>query len=178
MSKTDKDRPAWVQNLEHGLIDHDHRHGVCIVGSGHEPRWSHHYITCKKREVVEFTCTRKEPYESPYRFSPSRCWIYDLGAELWSPCAGHRRVEWHEEIPCSCDDKPAAVTCTPTWVYGRCWSGGIPSAFVRSYYHKPERARERRLRELAREYNTYGDLEDEGDYVNRQGRGSMRWLYW
>jgi hypothetical protein len=53
----------------------------------------------------------------------------------------------------------------------------VPSEFVRTYYHKPERARERKLRDYAREYNTYGELED-GDFENRQSRGSARWLYW
>ena len=36
---------------------------------------------------------------------------------------------------------------------------------------------ERKLRDYAREYNTYGELED-GDFENLQARSSARWLYW
>lgn len=99
-------------------------------------------------------------------------------------CAGHREYRWDYSIPCVCDDYPPKPTCdriavddrngTRRWRYT--W-GGVPSEFVRTYYHKPERARERKLRDYAREYNTYGDIED-GDFDNRQARNSARWLYW
>lgn len=186
MSKTDKDRPFWVQNLEHGRIDHDHRNGVCIISDDQRdrwPAWRHHWALCAKRVKVEYTCTKAEPHHD--RMGGQTCWTLKKVAGdtigylrwEWVQCIGHTRTEFHDEIPCSCDDKPEPATCTPSWVYGRCWSGGVPSDFVRRYYHRPERARERGLQELVREYNAYGDLED-GDFVNRQARNSCRWLYW
>ena len=99
-------------------------------------------------------------------------------------CAGHREYGWDASIACSCDDFPPRPTCDRTAVDDRngtrrwryTW-GGVPSEFVRTYYHKPERARERSLNDYAREYNTYGELED-GDFDTRQARNSARWLYW
>lgn len=99
-------------------------------------------------------------------------------------CVGHRAYRWDYSIPCTCDDFPLRPTCDRTSVDDkngtRRWRytwGGVPSEFVRTYYHKPERARERKLNDYAREYNTYGELED-GDFENRQSRSSARWLYW
>jgi hypothetical protein len=207
MSKTDKTRPLWVQNAEHGHIDHDHADGVCVVSHDQRDRWPHnrrnHYRRCAKRVEVEYYCTKDEPYRGRgghyWRrgWDLQTCWTLVRNCECPIPedwkredhgctsrwirvkCTGpHTRIETDNSIPCVCDDWDEIPTCFPSWEIGRHYTwGGVPSEFVRRYYHKPERARERELRDLAREYNAYGDLED-GDFVNRQGRNSCRWLYW
>ena len=225
MSHTDKDKPLWVQNAEHGVIDHDHTRGVCIVLNDQRDRWGgwrHHFgKRCKKRVLVEFECHPEkvngkrqlvfpEDIELPqYRYGYSTrlntdaCWVWTCdcpfetskyGTRIYEDsswghrlfcehryfvkCRGHSFTETDDSIPCSCDAKPEAATCTPAWGFGRhFFYGGIPSDFVRQHYHCPERARERKLRDMAREYNAYGDIEDD-DFENRQARNSMRWVYW
>lgn len=96
-------------------------------------------------------------------------------------CEGHTEVKRDASIPCTCDDWPERPTCDAYPAgdqdYFRYFSGGVPSWYVTQYYHRPERARERRLRDLAREYNAYGNLADD-DFVNRQARSSARWTWW
>lgn len=197
MSHTDKDRPFWVQNQESGIIDHDHRHGVCIVGIDKSIQWSsfrNHYRHCAKRVEVVTRCWKDEPnkfYDWRNKRYVYTCWKWEYKCDpapvefhwhiycekdYYVECIGHKRIEHHDEIPCSCDNRPVPPTCFPRWQFGYTY-GGVPSAFVRTYYHKPERARERKLRDLAREYNAYGDIED-ADFFNRQGRSSARWDYW
>lgn len=199
MSKTDKDRPFWVQNLDIGRIDHDHRTGVCIIGDDKRESWSswrNHRRVCKKNVTVEYTCTKQDPV-LVYRWREGRvqtCWGYSrvcpcpipddwknedhgcTGRYRYTQCVGHTRIEHDASIPCACDDRPPRATCFPAWNFGYCY-GGVPHEFVRTYYHGPERARERQLKNMAREYNTYGDIEDD-DFFNRQARSSARWDYW
>lgn len=199
MSRTDKDRPLWVQNAEHGLIDHDHRTGECIISDDQRDKWNswrNHWRRCNKRVIVEYNCTKDDPNFTAYswrtRSRRQTCWTWVCECDIDEPhewmfhcdnpgrvqCAGHTRVEYDDSIPCVCDDRPPLATCTPDWVYGRAYvTGGVPTWFVRQDYHRPERARERKLRDLAREYNTYGDIEDD-DFVNRQARNSCRWTWW
>lgn len=190
MSKTDKDRPFWVQNLEHGQIDHNHTTGVCIISDDQRERWSawghHRGIKCKKRLEKTWYCTKDKPYST---WKAQHCWTWTWtdpdapigykGPLRWVKCTGpHKKWEWDDSIPCSCDDRPPSPTCFPSWKVGRhYYHGGVPTWFVREVYHRPERARVRQLRQMAREYNYYGDLED-GDFVNRQGRNSARWEWW
>jgi len=230
MSKTDKDRPLWVQNAEHGIIDHDHRNGECIVSNDQRdrwPSWQHHYMTCKKRVTVEFECHPEKVngkreivypdgielpdrrYGWMNRRSTDKCWVwtcdcpytpvytygvlshrqYEDGTNwhhgaycdyrYFVKCRGHSVLEYDDSIPCSCDDRPEPATCTPAWKVGSYYTyGGVPSWFVRTIYHSPERRREREdLRAMAREYNAYGDIEDD-DFDNHQARNSCRWTWW
>ncbi len=215
MSRTDKDRPWWVQNFQDGpeLYDHDHRSGKCIEESLDYAKWSQHrgrHRDCKKYLTWTEYCTKAEAYvghkKNPHPTHGERnygkCWVTmcDHRPYNWvtrehhytsicsdayrHQCAGHREHRWDYSIPCTCDDFPPRPTCdriavdnkngSRRWRYT--W-GGVPSEFVRTYYHKPERARERNLHDYVREYNTYGDLED-GDFENRQARNSARWIYW
>lgn len=199
MSKTDKDAPFWVQNSWHGMIDHDHRRGECIVSEDQRdrwPAWRNHHRRCNKRVEVTTYCTKYDPntyYSWPARRRVQTCWKWEYKCnpdpdefhwhiycerDYYAKCIGHRKIEYRNEIPCTCDERPEVATCFPSWKAGQFYIwGGVPSAFVRTYYHKPERARERKLRDLAREYNAYGDIED-GDFVNHQARNSARWDYW
>lgn len=201
MSRTDKDRPWWVMTLQDdNYISHDHRFGKCIeetpeyavAVNGRHWYAPHHWRRCKKRiEVTEY-CTKKEPHRDWY--GRPTCWTHrcacgarpahNLGffCDVWVrvQCNGHTIRTTDDSIPCVCDEWPDPPTCDieladPT--RHRYCAGGVPTAFVRSVYHRPERARERRLRDLAREYNAYGELED-GDFFNRQARNSARWDWW
>jgi hypothetical protein len=203
MSKTDKDTPFWVQNTWHGEIDHDHRTGECRVSDDQRdrwPAWNHHYAKCAKRVRVEFTCTKDDPHHSGRYWSrraEQTCWTLTRDChcpipESWKReehgcnghyvrlgCIGHVRIERDDSIPCSCDNRPEPATCVPTWHVGRYYTyGGVPSEFVRSVYHRPERRRERdNLNDARRLYNSGDDL-DGYDFVNRQARNSARWMYW
>lgn len=102
--------------------------------------------------------------------------------KVYVKCDGHWAWFYDKTHPCVCDTWPERPTCTIEWVDntgGRRWYfyGGIPSAFVSTYYHRPERARERKLDDMRREYNGYGDIEDD-DFENRQARSSAQWMYW
>lgn len=217
MSRTDKDRPWWVQNFQDGpeLYDHDHSRGECIeetleyakYSAGHSG-WGHgrhHNRRCAKRVTVEYTCTKDDPNTHSWynwvkrgSFSRQTCWTWRCECPIpdeWRrehhacenlrrvACIGHTRTEWDNSIPCVCDDFPARPTCSRTRSeagkggYRRYTWGGVPTEFINTYYHRPERARERKLNDYVREYNTYGELED-GDFENRQARNSARWLYW
>jgi len=198
MSKTDKDSPFWVQTLDN-RIEHDHADGVCVISDDRRDRWSawsqHRAKHCAKRVVVEFTCTKSEPYRGRGRWNVQTCWILSRVCECPIPeswkredhgctgelrrlgCVGHTRIEHHPEIPCHCDDRPPTPTCTPAWNFGYVY-GGVPHWFVREVWHSPERAREREtLGSIRREWNEYGDVED-GDFANYQARNSARWLWW
>ena len=75
------------------------------------------------------------------------------------------------------------ATCFPDAGTADGWNsyvrGGVPSVFVRSYYHKPERARVRAgLHDARRRFNAGEDLEGEDLEVTDQARNSCRWLYW
>lgn len=79
------------------------------------------------------------------------------------------------------DDYP---TCTRYWggrytfIASLQYGESVPGWFVKHVWREPERRRERDdLRDLAREYNTYGDLEDD-DFPNYQARNSAKWYYW
>ena len=53
-----------------------------------------------------------------------------------------------------------------------------PKDFIDEVWNGPERRRERDgLRNMAREYNTYGDLEND-DFGNYQHRHNAEWLWW
>lgn len=96
-------------------------------------------------------------------------------------CLGHTTHVFDRSIPCDCDTWPTPSTCDirePDRSNRRRYTyGGVPTWFVREVYHGPERRRERELRDMAREYNAYGDIEDD-DFFNRQGRNSARWDWW
>jgi len=201
MSKTDKDKPFWVQNLDNP-IEHNHEHGRCVISDDRRDRWSgwgpRHRRRCNKNVVVEFTCTKDEPYRGRGRWHERTCWILRQVCECPIPaswkreshgctgrfrplgCIGHTRTEYHTEIPCVCDDRPEPATCFPEWNstwHSFCY-GGVPHWFVREVWHSPERAREREtLGRIRREWNEYGDVEDD-DFANYQGRNSARWLWW
>jgi hypothetical protein len=56
--------------------------------------------------------------------------------------------------------------------------GGAPSWYNNQNWTRPERRRERdSLRDLAREYNANGELDD-GDFENRQHRHEGIWNWW
>lgn len=109
-------------------------------------------------------------------------WVDNRDCPTWGrvQCEGHTEVYRDDSIPCICDDWPERPTCN-VWTRDRSQRrymyGGVPTWFVRVVYHRPERARERRLNDMAREYNTYGDIEDD-DFINRQGRNQARWEWW
>jgi hypothetical protein len=111
-----------------------------------------------------------------------REWYY-CDKKYSTQCFGHWYTYRDNSISCVCDTWPEQPTCSiergPGTKGGwrRYTWGGVPTEFVRRYYHRPERARERNLTQMAREYNAYGDIEDD-DFVNRQARNSCRWLYW
>lgn len=193
MSRTDKDRPYWVRVLDYNLIDHDHRDGKCIISDDRRERWSmhrHHYRTCKKRvEVVEY-CTKKDPHRD---WNGQTCWKYVCDEDIpdaWKRehhgcqkmrrvgCIGHKKIERDNSIPCICDDfvRPTCFRSMP-YPEGRYTYGGVPSWFVREVYHRPERARERKLRDVMREFNAGEDIEDY-DFENRQARNEARWIWW
>lgn len=212
MSRTEKDRPWWVQVLDTSrVIDHDHTRGECVISDDRRDRWnsfgSHHTRRCKHRVVVHFECTKAEPhvaerYGRGYRhLERPTCWTWVCGCpvpDTWKRedkhawgwtcenrvrvgCIGHTRVEWDYSIPCECDDN-VRPTCFPRPAdetqLGRYTRGGVPSDFVRDYYHRPERARVRAgLGDARRRFNAGDDLEGY-DLVNRQARNSCRWLYW
>jgi hypothetical protein len=206
MAHTDKDEPYWVRIRYTGLIDHDHRRGVCIVDDDRRNRWSawrHHWRNCAKRVAIKWECTKAEPYRAygpryDWYYShleTPRCWSWVCGCAIpdsWkrelhgctdrvrTQCLGHTRIETRPEIPCVCDDKPEP-TCFPRESLEERYScfggGGVPREYVRAVWHGPERQRERvGLREAAARWNAGDDLED-FDFVNRQARSSARWLY-
>lgn len=206
MSRTDKDRPYWVQvrDAANGRVEHDHRLGYCEISDDRRDRWGawrHHYHKhCKKYELIEWTCTRADPFidesrawlrSAAGRREARRCWKswYGESAEgagdwhwMSIQCVGHKRWERHEDWPCSCDERSTA-TCFPDAGTVDGWNhytrGGVPSTFVRVYYHKPERARVRAgLHDARLRWNSGEDLEDEDLLPERQARNSCRWLYW
>ena len=94
-------------------------------------------------------------------------------------CDGHTEVTTDTSIPCTCDNYPEAPTCTPEYPYDYGYlRGGAPSWYNNQNWTRPERRRERdSLRDLAREYNANGDLEDD-DFENRQHRHEGIWNWW
>ncbi len=227
MSRTDKDRPWWVIDIQDPhYIKHDHRNGVCIEenlelakfyngGRGYRP---HH--DCKKNVRVDFECYPRKvnghrtilfTVDVPERSYGHRsyrayidknrkrnCWteVCDCGhgpdehlerwycdKKYWTGCFGHWFRTYDPSIACSCDDWPEQATCDIRALdsrggYHRYTWGGVPSWFVRQTWHRPERAREREdLRDMAREYNEYGDIEDD-DFANYQHNHRAAWLWW
>lgn len=54
-----------------------------------------------------------------------------------------------------------------------------PAWYCHATWWQPERVRERDdLRMMAREYNTYGDLEEDGDFPNTQHHHRSSWWWW
>lgn len=166
MSRTDKDRPWWVQveDEAHGLIDHDHRTGVCIISNDRRDRFGwrnnghHHWRNCKKRVEVHYTCTKDDPYRLGYsRWTQSRgffrrqtCWttvcncaipeawrdeVHGCTSQTRVQCIGHTRIEHDPTIPCSCDDWPPRPTCTPTTAFGS-WSAYIRGGVPSDFVRK------------------------------------------
>lgn len=191
MSRTDKDRPWWVVAREQGNIDHDHRAGECrLEGAYRELNgaslWRHRYLgdRCAKRVETRWFCTRTDPVRrGGGRYG---CWLLDAvygdDGELVRlrqiACTGHTRVTFDADVPCSCDNLPPAPTCTYRWPDDRRyrWGTGADDTARAVYYHRPQRRQARdELRNLAREYNTYGEVDD-ADPPTRQARGSVRWL--
>lgn len=190
MSRTDKDRPYWVQNAEIGRIDHDHRDGECVVQDLTEPAhfWRrHHWRHCKKYVTIEWRCTKAEPNRDCR--GVRTCWTGryvwsdvpgDSPVFVWTQCVGHSRREKDESIPCTCDDEPDAPTCTLAWsllAYGR----GAPPKWYRRYsFYGPERQRERaELGEYRKRFNAVGwEAEDEWDFANRQARSGAKYCWW
>ena len=204
MAHTDKDRPYWVRIRDYNLIEHDHTRGECIVDDDRRNRWSswtRHWRNCRKRITVEWSCTKAEPNRVPSRYVAygvradlwgQTCWTWVCGCEDFNPhhicpnrvrvqCIGHSRRETDDSIPCVCDDREPRATCFPTEPdsvrYSCFGGGGVPSEYVRSVWHGPERRREREdLRDAACLYNAGEDLED-FDFPCPQARSQARWLY-
>lgn len=122
MAHTDKDRPFWVQNAEHGHIQHDHRNGKCIISDDQRDRWNawaHHRSKCKKHVRVDFACQPKkvngkreivfERDDIPWRKDCSRksCWTWTCDCPYTEGRYGYTRVyddgSWRHGI--SCEDR-------------------------------------------------------------------------
>lgn len=202
MSRTDSHRPYWVRVADESrVIDHDHRNGACVVSNDRRDRWGafrHHYRDrCAKYELVEWTCTKDDPYVDPNRGylreiygtgATRSCWrsFYaesEPGAGDWRwcsvQCVGHSRWVRHEDWPCSCDAR-VRPTCFPAqpdeWRWSAWGGGGVPRWFVHDVWTGPQRRRQRDgLRDLARAYNA-GERDDL-DYESEQHRHRARW-YW
>jgi hypothetical protein len=140
MSRTEKDRPWWVQVSDLArVIEHDHTDGRCVISDDRRQRWGafqhHRWRNCKHRVVVHFECTKAEPYVAPNRYrgwmdAGRTCWTTVCGCPVpdawkredshaWGRCSrervqciGHTRVEWDYSIPCECDDWDPP-TCFP-----------------------------------------------------------------
>jgi hypothetical protein len=86
--------------------------------------------------------------------------LRDIQVQHWS---------WRSDPPCKREhplDGP--------WIW---YGGNPPREFVRQYWHKPERARERNILADLRQWRRE-DLED-FDYEHRQARGSaLNWWRW
>lgn len=99
-------------------------------------------------------------------------------------CVGpHTRYVFYDEIPCACNGWPPVPTCDPSWhgvgmdlrYFHMPMRGKSTSAYCRSYYHKPERRRERdAAQNWVKEFNAGAEFED-WDFDNRQGRHSVLW---
>lgn len=178
MSKTDKDRPGWVQQRDNLRIDHDHRDGRCEVETlehtrwqrgGGRAAWRHRNRACKKLEWVTGTCEDR----------PWKCWpvVQGLG------CSGHTYSIVHEDWFChGCEviAQYGSPTCTPEWpaTWRKWYDGGVPNWARLSGWYKPERTRERLdLRTVAREYNAGEDVDD-FDFPNFQHRHEAGWWYY
>lgn len=189
MSRTDKDRPHWVQNAEIGVISHDHRTGECIVQDPREP-WNfwrrHAWKHCKKYVAVEWQCTKAEPHRD--RHGRQTCWkgYYEwpepgstaLPRFVWIQCTGHKRRDYDESIPCSCDDEPPAATCSVAWSLNRF---SAPPKWYRDYeYHSVQRRRERdELGEFKKRFNADGWLAaDEWDFESPQAKSGAKYSWW
>lgn len=58
------------------------------------------------------------------------------------------------------------------------YTGSVPKWFIDHVYNNPERVRVRDdLRNMAREYNAYNDLEDD-DFPNHQHHYGASWYWW
>jgi hypothetical protein len=194
MSHTDKDRPYWVRVADESrVIDHDHRDGTCIVSNDRRDRWGafrHHYRDrCKKYELVEWTCTKDDPYVDPNRWYLRRAYGLEATRSCWRSfldeygrwrsvqCVGHSKWVRHEDWPCTCDARSQA-TCFPAqpddWNWSAWGGGGVPRWFVRAVWTGPQRRRERDgLRARARAFNA-GERDDL-DFENEQHRHGARW---
>ncbi len=156
-------------------------------------------VNGKKQIVYDFEPPTRYTYIRPKNRRQPPCWEWVCNGhthgeydweerifcrdKIFTYCQGHAVRVRQPENECVCDDYPPRPTCTLSYSSirsGRKWrytAGGVPSAFVTAYYHKPERGRERKLKDMAREYNMNGDIEDY-DFENRQARSSVRWIYW
>lgn len=196
MSRTDKDRPAWVQKFDptvRSIVRHDHTKGECREETLSDARLDaagghrrHH--RCAKVQVIVEYCTRKAPRQRPG--TVFKCWDfvggpYDpvLGLQP-RPCEGHRVVTRDESIDCSCDRWPERepVTCDRWFNLGYCdavskfYGEHPPREFVHAVWWGPDRARVRdELVDARKRYNA-GD--DDVDVENRQHRHSAGWLWW
>lgn len=168
-----------------------------------EKPWKHR-PRCKKYREEEYFCTPDNPEVAYSSIRWSRngiartmriyCWrdqwvAYDEESDRYvgfvlRKCKGHTRKVYDESLPCVCDNYmnlprptcwvefPDSVRKTNLWT-----RSSPPSSIVRERYHAPERRRSRdTLRGIAKEYNTFGDLDDiTDDYFSRPARNSVKW---
>lgn len=188
MSDTDKDKPAWLRDLDHGRIDHDHRDGECRIETLQvaraarytQSRWVH-ALTCAKYEWDVWVCEKQTREPGCWQTEQVREWVDGIYIVVWwraTRCRGHRLRTFYPERSCSCDELPEAPTCTAERVY-RTYGGRqtAPRDYRRDLWFGPERARERDdLRGAAREYNAYGEVDD-FDFPNPQARHQASWWW-
>lgn len=203
MSRTFKDRPYWVKKFDpdYGAhIDHDHRKGECVVedlaAARRETTQRHnryrHYRYCNKIEIIVTHCTREHPQQPAHPWMPE-CWTasgygFVNGRFHWviNGCRGHETIINYPENDCSCDRWPDYPNTTCYMEMGgsrryySMFADGPPSEFVREDYHAPERRRARdELRNIAKEYNATGDLDEiTDDYYSRPARNSAKWNWY
>lgn len=200
MSKTDKDIPWRIREFFEGEIEHDHRHGECVIETLDEAKRGfvgrhNHYARCKKRSRVEIACPGAGYTRDDCSTAMTEWLALDIYARLelriWDAkrytCTTRKTPHWKyvydETIYCpGCEDIEARrnPTCDYSIPYGRSryFRSPPPSWYINHVWTGPERVRERdKLNDLRREYNAHGELED-GDFENRQTRHSARWLWW
>jgi hypothetical protein len=173
------------------------RHKYCTKNYDLEISCHPEKVNGKRELVYDPPADYSGRWMRPKTRGQSPCWTWvcnghthdSYSPDLWyckdkvfTHCLGHT-VRMHDASrPCVCDDWLPVPTCTYELSYGmkyyRYSWGGVPSWFVRQTHHKPERCKERKLRDYVREYNAYGELENDGDFDNRQARGSARWDWW
>lgn len=146
MSRTDKDRPAWVQKFDPAVptyVDHDHRDGRCVEETLEDARWfsthrwssRHFWRSCAKYEVVPAECPH-DPKKF-VRYSACRIirdryrdWV-ELDSQLVSEGVWWRDRPWwklpdhehtqrvkHDDWPCQCDSWPERPTCDRDFTRG------------------------------------------------------------
>lgn len=204
MSRTDKDRPAWIQQYDlttPASIHHDHTRGRCVEETFEYSRWraGHGWSRnhrCWKVQLVEEPCPHDRKRDSLYR---SPCYTLRRRFESWmflnpmyedrqlNPFVMedhvHTRTVRHDDWSCYCDDWPETPTCEYFFdrryiYYARRYYGvSVPRWYRAHIWYEPERTRERDvLRETAKAYNAGDDLED-WDFPNFQHRHGAGW-YW